>query len=303
MEFGKVSPKEIGNIDFRLPPDRPETKSTINNNPLPKNKKVKVFVGCAKWGRKEWVGKLYPKGTKDANFLEHYAKHFNCIEFNAMFYQIFPKATIEKWLSKVGKDFLFCPKFNNSITHISRLKNAKNVTDVYLDAIYTFGKHLGPCFLQLSDNYGPKEFENLKAYLKSLPKDLEVFIEVRHKEWFDPDNSKRLFDLLYETKFGTVITDASGRRDCVHMALTTPKAFVRFVGNGLHATDYTRIDDWVKRIKKWIDSGVHEIYFFMHQHDELHSPELALYTIQKINKACGLNIPEPGFIKEKSLFD
>jgi uncharacterized protein YecE (DUF72 family) len=303
MEFGKVLPAEIKNIDFSLPPDRPETKLILKNNPLAKSKKAKVYIGCAKWGRKEWVGKIYPKGTKDKDFLEHYAKKFNCIEFNAMFYRIFPESTIEGWVNKVNKDFLFCPKFTKDITHIKRLKNAEKITDAYLNAINTFGKNLGPCFLQLSDNYGPKEFDNLKAYLKSLPKDLEVFIEVRHKEWYAPDNAKRLFEMLAETNFGTVITDASGRRDCVHMALTTPKAFIRFVGNGLHPTDYTRIDDWVKRIKSWMNKGIHEVYFFMHQHDELHSPALCVYTIRELNKACGLNIPVPTFIEEKGLFD
>ncbi len=303
MEFGKVLPSEINKIDFTLPLDRPETIALLKKHARPKGKEVKVHVGCAKWGRKEWIGKIYPKGTKEADFLDNYAKHFNCIEFNAMFYQIFPKSTIEKWVSKVGKDFLFCPKFTNSISHIRRLKNAKEVTDSFLDAIYTFGKHLGPCFLQLSDNYGPKEFDSMKAYLKSLPKDLDVFVEVRHKDWYAEGNFARLFEMLAETGFGTVITDASGRRDCVHMGLTTPKAFIRFVGNGLHPTDYTRIDDWVKRIKKWIAAGIQEIYFFMHQHEEMHSPELCAYTIKELNRVCKLQIPEVKFIRQKGLFD
>jgi uncharacterized protein YecE (DUF72 family) len=299
MDFGRVDPRELKNIDFTLPPDRPETKAVLKGKPI---KSAKVHVGCAKWGRPEWIGKLYPKGTKEADFLQEYAKHFNCIEFNAMFYRIFSKAAIENWVNKVGKEFIFCPKFNNSITHIQRLKNAEEATGNFLSAISNFGKHLGPCFLQLSDNFGPKNFDLLKAYLQSLPKDLEVFIEVRHKDWYTKGNAALLFGMLNEEDFGSVITDAAGRRDCAHMALTTPKAFIRFVGNSLHETDFERIDDWAIRIKKWMDEGIKEVYFFIHMHDEKYSPELAAYTVDQFNKVCKLHLPEVKIINSKQLF-
>jgi len=107
---------------------------------------------------------------------------------------------------------------------------------------------------------------------------------------------------LWDDKVGIGITkrgieDASGRRDCVHMRLTTPEAFIRFVGNGLHPTDYTRIDSWIQRIKSWKQQGIRTVYFFMHQHEELHSPELCKYVIQQLNKHCGTSIPEPAFVE------
>src|SRR5687768_9989431 len=81
------------------------------------------------------------------------------------------------------------------------------------------------------------------------------------------------------------------------MRLTTPTAFIGAVGNGLHPTDYTRVDDSVQRIKKWMDSGIHKIYFFMQQHEEIHSPELCRYVIEQLNKHCGTNIPEVKFVE------
>ena len=82
------------------------------------------------------------------------------------------------------------------------------------------------------------------------------------------------------------------------MRLTTPSAFIRFVGNGLHPTDYARVDDWVQRIKLWMGQGIHKVYFFMHQHEEIYSPELSRYVIQQLNKHCGTAIPEPRFVGE-----
>jgi uncharacterized protein YecE (DUF72 family) len=92
---------------------------------------------------------------------------------------------------------------------------------------------------------------------------------------------------------GIVITDTAGRRDCCHMHLTIPKTFIRFVGNSLHKTDFTRCDDWVHRIRHWLDEGIRELYFFMHMHDEAYSPELTVYLVQKLNKTCNLNLPLP----------
>ena len=87
------------------------------------------------------------------------------------------------------------------------------------------------------------------------------------------------------------------------MRLTKPDAFIRFVGNGLHPTDYVRIDSWVQRVKHWLKEGIQRVYFFMHQHEEIHSPELSKYLIQQLNKHCGLAIPEPVFIETHRLFD
>jgi uncharacterized protein YecE (DUF72 family) len=90
-----------------------------------------------------------------------------------------------------------------------------------------------------------------------------------------------------------VLTDVAGRRDVLHMRLTSPSAMIRFVGNSLHPTDYTRIDDWVERLKMWFDSGLKQLYFFVHEPDNITSPELATYFINQLNKACGFNVKPP----------
>jgi Protein of unknown function DUF72 len=113
-----------------------------------------------------------------------------------------------------------------------------------------------------------------------------------------------MFDVLTKLKIGAVITDTAGRRDCAHMELTIPKTFIRYVGNSLHATDYVRINDWVDRMKYWLDNGMEELYFFMHMHNEALSPELTVYLVDKLNDACGLNLIKPGLNNNGgSLFD
>ncbi|QOI98337.1 MAG: DUF72 domain-containing protein [Flammeovirgaceae bacterium] len=297
MEFGRVSSDELEKTDFTLPPDHPGTTAILKNQK--KKSKSTVFVGCAKWGRPDWVGKIYPKGTKAGDFLEHYARQFNCIELNATFYRMPTRKQTSGWKSKVGDDFKFCPKFVDQITHIKRLKDVDELTDRFLDGISGFEKNLGPVFLMPHPGMGPKTLEVLETFIQSLPKDIELYTELRHKDWFaNPEAFEAVFTMLERNQSGSIITDASGRRDCLHMRLTTPSAFIRFVGNGLHPTDYTRCDDWINRMKAWAQQGIESMYFFMHQHEELHSPELCRYLIPKINEQLGTTIHVPEFVSQ-----
>jgi uncharacterized protein YecE (DUF72 family) len=315
MEFGRVTPEEVLTIDFTLPPDGEQTKLTLQTQkPITtagiatlSSPKAGFYVGCAKWGRKEWKELIYPKKTKESDFLGEYVKHFNSIELNAVFYNIPKEEQIAKWAAIVAEntngDFIFCPKFSRTITHIKRLKDADFITDEYIKAISAFGKYLGPCFLQVSDNFGPNNIGILADYLEKLPKDLKVFIEVRHKDWFTPSAKAELFSLLAKLDKGAAITDASGRRDCLHMELPTSDAFIRFVGNGgkLLDSDKARVDEWVIRLKQWLDQGLQNIYFFLHQHDEADTPLIADYTIEQFNKHLGSDLSRINFINQNNL--
>lgn len=307
MEFGRVAEEEIRQIDFTLPADGEQTLLTLRG--LEPIAQPAYYVGCAKWGRKEWKELIYPKKTKEADFLGEYVKHFNSIELNAVFYSVPKEEQILKWKEMVDAntkgDFMFCPKFSRTITHIKRLKDTDYLTDEYIKAISAFGKYLGPCFLQVSDNFGPNNIDVLESYLEKLPKDLKVFIEVRHKDWFIGEHRKQLFSLLAKLGKGAAITDASGRRDCVHMELPTPEAFIRFVGNGgkYLDSDKARVDEWVVRIKQWLAEGLQQVYFFLHQHDEADTPLIADYTIQEFNQHLGSDLSRINFITpDKGLF-
>jgi uncharacterized protein YecE (DUF72 family) len=297
MEFGSVSPEELTSIDFTLPQDCPETKIILEKSAA---KKTDVYVGCAKWGRKDWVGKIYPKGTKEADYLKHYAAFFNGIELNATFYKIPSKAQTLAWKSKVGADFRFCPKVSDKISHLKRLKDVESLTSRFLDGISGFGENLGPVFLMLHPQMAPKSLETIEAFIQTLPKEIKLFVELRNPKWYSETSSFHdVFTMLERNNTGSVITDALGRRDCVHMRLTTPQAFIRFVGNGLHASDYARVDQWIQRIRLWMQQGIQSIYFFMHQQEEIHSPELSKYVIQQLNKHCRTSLKEPHFISEE----
>ena len=295
MEFGRVPDSELDNIDFSLPKEPEFNKAILSGKP---DKYPKVYLGCAKWGRTEWVGKIYPPKTKEKDFLQHYVQHYNSIELNATHHNLYGSVGIEKWAEKAkGRDFKFCPKIYKGISHNGSLKGKDFLTTEFLRGVLAFKEQLGPIFVQMSDAFSPKRKEELFTFLAALPKDLQFFLEVRHPGWFAQEEVwAETLERLKEMNLGVVITDTAGRRDCAHMNLTIPKTFIRFVGNSLHPTDFPRIDAWNKRIKYWLDQGAEEIYFFMHMHDEVRSPELTVYMVEGLNKLAGLNLIKPEFV-------
>jgi uncharacterized protein YecE (DUF72 family) len=303
MEFGRVLEQELESIDFSLPPEPTFNKAILSGK---KNKNAKVYLGCAKWGREEWVGKIYPPKTKEKDFLQHYVQHYNSIELNATHYKVYGEPGIKKWAERAaGKDFKFCPKMYQGVTHRGSLKGKDFITNEFFRGIIGFEKHLGPIFIQVSDTFSTKRKDELVDYLKTLPTDLQFFLEVRHPDWFSKEDTKNeMLSTLKQLNMGIVITDTAGRRDCAHMNITIPKTFIRYVGNSLHTSDYTRCDAWIERMKYWLKNGMEEIYFFMHMHDEATSPELTVYLVDKINEQLGLNLIKPTFVqKQKGLFD
>src|SRR5690606_30293902 len=110
--------------------------------------------------------------------------------------------------------------------------------------------------------------------------------------------------LLEELGMSNIIVDTAGRRDMVHMRLTSPEAFVRYVGAN-HVSDKSRLDDWVKRIAIWQKEGLQKLYFFVHQNIEVESPLLASYFIEQLNEQLGLSLQVPSKQEEtiqKTLF-
>ncbi len=299
MEFGRVSERELALINFTLPFEPLSNKEILSGS---RKASPKVFVGCSKWGRSEWVGKIFPYKMEEKDFLETYANNYNSIELNTTHYKIHSSRTMDKWAEKTTrKGFLYCPKMYKGITHEGGLYGKKSLTDDFLAGLAAFREQLGPILIQLNESFTPKKKIELFDFLKSLPTKYQFFVELRHLEWFSNSDAKNeLITFLKEHKIGLAMTDTSGRRDCVHMHLTVPKVFIRYVGNGTHDTDYARIDKWIEKIKLWIEDGIEEVYFFMHLLDEANFPEFSLYMIDKLNDVCGLSIKKPVFVKKRN---
>jgi len=285
MKFGKVEDPSIVNLS--MPDNHPDTKRVLSKgkgNP-------KVFVGCAKWNKTD-LKNFYPRGTKDE--LTYYSSQFNCIELNATFYRIFPKAQFEKWRDKTPNYFRFFPKVVQNVSHWGRLKDVERVVDEVVHAFGGLEEKLGRAFLQLKEDFAPKDFDRVVKFCENWPKSVALAMEFRHPDWYgDPKVAEELYQVLESNHISNIITDTAGRRDLVHMRLTTPNCFVRYTGAN-HPSDYARLDDWIERLAVWKEQGIEEIDFFIHQNVELQSPLLAAYFVEKLNATLGtdLHIPQ-----------
>ncbi len=291
MKFGKVSNPET--IDLTLPQDSfgPSVVFAGKNLQHPN-----IYVGCAKWNRAD-LKNFYPRGTKDE--LAYYSTQFNCIELNATFYRFFPPEQFEKWKEKTPGGFKFFPKITQDISHFKRLNNVEKLVEEYLHAATRLEEKLGMVFLQLHNNFSPKDFERVERFIEGWPKGIPLAIEFRHTDWYNnPEISAKLYKLLEGNNISNIIVDTAGRRDLLHMHLTSPQAFVRYVGAN-HPTDYMRLDDWVHRVKQWVAQGIEDIYFFVHQNMEVESPLLSKYFIEKLNKEIGTDLKAPQVLPPK----
>lgn len=291
MKFGQVA--DPSQIDFTLPKDHPQTKLILNQN---KKGLENISIGCAKWNKTDLKG-FYPKGTKDE--LTYYATQFNSIELNATFYGMPTAEQVQTWKEKTPKDFKFFPKITNTVSHFRRLLNVTDVVTQFASAVLNFDEKLGMVFLQLHDNFKPKDYERLEKFVQDWPKEVPLAIELRNTEWFtDEEVFNTVCELFEMNNITNIIVDTAGRRDMLHMRLTTSDAFIRYVGANAES-DYARLDDWLERIKVWKKEGLQNLYFFVHQNVEKASPLLSAYFIEKVNKEFGTNIHIPTMASEK----
>lgn len=295
MKFGKLP--NIENVDFSLPANQPLTDSVLAG--LPNHVGQAYFYnGCTGWSMKEWVGKVYPKGTKTKDYLSIYAQQFNTIELNTTHYRIPTVETIDKWRSESTSDFKFCPKVPQTISHSRDIGMGNQQLRVFWDMIAGLQEKLGCCFIQMPPHFSYQKLGMLKQFLSIWPNSIPLAVEVRHESWFEqPQHTQDWLETLREFNKTAVITDVAGRRDVLHMGLTNAKTMIRFVGNGLHPSDYDRINAWVERLSEWTQQGLQEIYFFPHEPDNLLAPEMAAYLYSKAQMMPNIQTRGPKMIE------
>ncbi len=277
MDFGKLP--SIDKVVFNLPAEPPENAALLAQLPLAAL--PTLYIGPTGYNMKPWVGKWYPPGAREKDFLRHYGTQFNTIEHNTTHYRIPDMSTVERWREDTPADFKFCPKIPQTISHARDLGLSNRETRIFCDAIALLQEKLGCCFMQLPPGFSPRDLPVLKLFLERFPTEIPLAIEVRHPSFFLPSHeATAFFDLLNTWKIAAVITDVAGRRDVCHLRLTAEKVLIRFVGNGLHPSDYTRVQDWSERLQYWFEAGLHSAYFFTHEPDNLLAPELAVFCAE-----------------------
>ena len=295
MDFGKLH--NISKVNFSMPDEPIENeivlksdkwqlasdKLELTTNHLPLTSIKNVYIGCTGWYVKEWHGTVYPSKIKTSDYVQYYGKQFNTVELNTTHYRIPTLEEVRKWREQTPLDFRFAPKMLQAVSHSKDLGYGTGLTANFIENILHLENKLGITFLQLPPTFGYHQLKILETYLKKVAHLLPLAIEVRNENLFaQKEYSDSFFQLLEHYKVSTVITDVSGRRDVLHLRLTTPNVLIRFVGNNLDTSDYKRVDAWVEKINYWFELGLQTVYFFSHQPDNIQSPIIARYFYDKL---------------------
>jgi uncharacterized protein YecE (DUF72 family) len=301
MDFGKVDPAALGEINLSLPSDDRRTWATLIsarelrqrpdlNRVLPALK-PRIGVGAPVWAVKDWLGKVYPIGTSPKDFLYHYSRQFNSIELNSTHYGIPDEATVARWRDSVPNTFKFNVKFFQNISHHNALDENAALTRSFVNSVMALEDRLGFCFLQLPPTFDINRLLPLKNFLKQIPKQMPLAVEVRHPSFFNNHQlSDRFFNLLQDHCAHTVITDVAGRRDVLHMSLPSSRVMIRFIGNANETVDNARLDAWAQKLKTWIHKGLEQVEFFVHEPEDKIAPEVIGRFIDRLNDNGQLNL-------------
>ena len=227
---------------------------------------MSVFAGTSGFAYPAWKPAFYPKNVASKNFLSYYATRLNCVEINYTYRQLPKSSTLEGWVNTTPDGFVFAPKAHMKLTHILRLKNAADFTEVFLRAIDPLrsARRLGPILYQLPPNL-KCDMGLLSEYLSLLPADLRFAFEFRHESWLNGP----VYELLGKHQICLCLAESD--------RLEVPKVFTAgFTYFRLRKADYPeearrRIAAQVRELS---NSGRDVYVFFKHEDD----PQGALYA-------------------------
>jgi uncharacterized protein YecE (DUF72 family) len=232
-----------------------------------------LYAGTSGFAYAAWKPAFYPAKLPSNQFLKHYAGRLNCVEINYTFRRLPAATTLEGWVQQTAAGFVFAVKANMRITHILRLKNAEQATEIFLKAIDPLrtSRHLGPVLFQLPPAL-KCDVGLLKSYLDLLPKGMRYAFEFRHASWL----VEEVYAELRQRNISLCVAESE--------RLEVPEVITAdFVYYRLRKPDYTEkdIDALAARANELLATG-RDLYL-MFKHEE--TPEGALNAELVLKKA------------------
>lgn len=278
------------------------------------------YLGCPGWGLKSWVGRLFPPGTKNTDFLVRYAEVFNTVEGNTTFYALPSADTVARWRDQVPAEFRFCFKFPRTITHDRLLLDCAAEVTEFLERISPLGATLGTLFLQLPPRFGANQLPRLAEFVAALPTDFQYGVEVRDEVFFhDGPAATSLVEMLTARGVDLVMMDTRGVHSSrslqfadvrgkkpalpVVMRATAAQPLVRFVPHETFSESRVFAEPWSRQLATWIGEGKRP-YFFMHAPDDTFAPEnaYAFHAMLRARADVGELPTWPGAPRQLGLF-
>jgi len=212
-------------------------------------------IGTSGFSYDDWVGPVYPTGTKKADMLSAYAQMFGCVEINSTYYAIPSQSSFASMVRRTPDDFRFAVKANKEMTHTQTPSDATFAAfRSCLQPMADSGK-LGCVLAQFPWSFKlSKENTSQLRRFRELTEGLRVVVEFRNSEWVD---DPRTFEFLRSLDLGFCCVDEPAIEGLVPPVVeaTSGTAYVRFHGRNA--------------AKWWHHDQAHERYDYLYSQDEL----------------------------------
>lgn len=169
----------------------------------------------------EWIGEIYPEGTKRNDMLASYATIFGVVEINMSFRRTPTDQTIARWREAVPESFLFAMKAHQRITHWKRLIDVADDVAVFVKACQGLGGKLGPILFQVPPSLS-FDVAAIDAFGASLVPGCTYAFEPRDESFLTP----QAFDAL--RRHGVALCLNDDFFEPSRYELTGPFAYFRF---------------------------------------------------------------------------
>ena len=232
-----------------------------------------LYAGTSGFAYPQWKPRFYPEKLPAAKFLEHYATRLNSVEINYTFRRLPNAKTLENWVAATPAGFVFSLKAHMRLTHILRLRNAAEFTEVFFQAIDPLrsARRLGPVLFQLPPPM-KADAALLGDFLALLPADLRFTFEFRHASWF----TEEIYGLLRKHNVSLCAAE-SGKLE------TPPVITADFVYTRLRKDSYSpgELQAIREKSRALLETGKDLYLYFKHEE----TADGALYAEQMLGPA------------------
>ncbi|WP_028487720.1 DUF72 domain-containing protein [Thiothrix lacustris] len=251
------------------------------------------YLGLPLWSNAHWKGSLFGADAKPADFLAQYAQVFNAVEGNTTFYAVPSAEMVSRWLAVTPESFRFSFKFPRTITHQHYLIHAAKETQEFLHRLSPLGQRMDGLMVQLPATFSPSELSMLESFLRSLPRDYQYAVEVRHPAFFTHAASRAAYNALLEdlgvdrvifdsrplhaaAPLDAATREAQSRKPRlpVQLDVTAGQPVLRYIGHPVLEANHDWLDRWVAQTARWLAEGKRP-RIFLHTPNNHLAPALA----------------------------
>ena len=232
-----------------------------------------IWIGTSGYNYPEWKGSFYPSDLPTSKMLAYYVERFSTVEINYSFYRMPSEKTLTEWAAIAPEGFTFTLKAPRSITHVARLRDCKELVELFCTRVQTLGPKLGVLLFQLPP-WLKKDEELLDTFIDWLAPDIRAAFEFRHDSW----HSEGVFERLKAKNLALCITDSE--KATTPLVVTADYVYFRLRDEGYEEPDIAR---WGSTIVQH-SAGLDDTFVYFKHEEAGKGPEF----VRILEKRIGL---------------